>query len=186
MQQTIANFICNTILDIEPLDNIEQKHIDDTLEWIRSGAPIFRTVSPDVPNKHLVSYIVLFDEGVSKILLVDHKKSGLWLPPGGHVDLDELPLETARRECFEELQIEADFWSKKPIFLTSTITVGLTAGHTDVSLWYVIKGNHKDGYNFDKGEFNGVRWFNFHEIPYEKSDPHLGRFITKLEFLLKD
>jgi hypothetical protein len=34
---------------------------------------------------------------------------------------------------------------------------------------------------FDKDEFHGIRWFAFAEAPLHRSDPHLGRFIKKLE-----
>ena len=74
---SITQGIYNLIATIAPYDDIE------------SGSPIFRIQKPDVPNKHLVSYFVLFDEHNRKILLVDHKKALLWLPSGGHVEIDE-------------------------------------------------------------------------------------------------
>ena len=177
--------IYHQIEAIVPYDAIEQQHIDETLIWISSGVPIFRIQKPDIPDKHLVSYFVLFDEKNNKILLVDHIKAGLWLPAGGHVEIDENPTETVNRECIEELGITADFWAPTPIFLTSTLTVGLTAGHTDVSLWYVLKGDSNKAYHFDKDEFYSIRWFSFDAIPYKKSDPHMKRFIEKLKMKLK-
>ena len=138
---SIREHIHTLIRAIIPYDDVEQEHINDTCLWIESGEPIFRVQKPDVPNKHLVSYFVLFDDVHQKILLVDHKKALLWLPSGGHVEIDEDPKTTVERECLEELNVTADFWSPHPLFLTSTVTVGLTAGHTDVSLWYVLKGD---------------------------------------------
>jgi 8-oxo-dGTP diphosphatase len=164
-----ASCVYDIVSGIKPLDELEQSHINDAITWIASGVPIFRITKPDVPNKHLVSYFVVFDESESKVLLVDHKLAGLWLPPGGHVEINEDPKETVRRECMEELQIQANFWCEDPIFLTSTVTVGYTGGHTDVSLWYVLKG---------------IQWFCFDEIPYESSDPHMRRFISKLRNIL--
>jgi 8-oxo-dGTP diphosphatase len=64
---------------------------------------------------------------------------------------------------------------------TCTTTVGITAGHTDVSLWYVVRGNCAHELKFDETEFNAVRWFQFSQVPFERSDPHLRRFIRKLE-----
>lgn len=173
--------INDIISNITPYDALEQQHIADTIAWINSGVPIFRIAKPDIPNKHLVSYFVLYDEISRKILLVDHIKAELWLPSGGHVEINEDPKETVRRECLEELGVQADFWTDDPIFLTVTVTVGLTAGHTDVSLWYILKGDQNTLYKFDKSEFNDVRWFSFNEIPYENSDPHMRRFIDKLK-----
>lgn len=178
---SIRENIHHLISAIIPYDDVEQEHINDTRLWIESGAPIFRVQKPDVPNKHLVSYFVLFDDVYQKILLVDHKKGLLWLPAGGHVEIDEDPKTTVERECLEELNVTADFWSPHPLFLTSTLTVGLTAGHTDVSLWYVLKGDSNKAYEFDQSEFNDIRWFRLDEIPHDKSDPHMRRFIEKLK-----
>jgi 8-oxo-dGTP diphosphatase len=176
--------IAEIIAAIEPLDDIEREHRDSTLEWIRSSAPIFRTKKPDVPPKHLVSYFALVDQERGKILLVDHKLAGLWLPSGGHVEPDEDPRATVMRELSEELNLAADFMDPGPLFITVTRTVGEDGGHTDVSLWYLLRGDSSRAIEFDRGEFHGVRWFGFDEIPFERSDPHMRRFVEKLRALL--
>lgn len=178
---TMTATVHEIVASIHPFDTLEQHHIRDTLLWIEGGAPLFRIQKPDVPHKHLVSYFVLFDEAAHHILLVDHKKAGLWLPSGGHVEIDEHPMDTVKRECMEELGIRPEFWTPDPIFLTSTLTVGLTAGHTDVSLWYVLRGNVKTSYAFDHEEFHDIRWFPMDAIPYASSDPHMRRFVEKLK-----
>lgn len=180
LKRTVPEEIYDIISVIKPWDVLEKKHIRDALAWIRSGKPLFRISKPDIPNKHLVSYFVLLDRKASQVLLVDHKKAQLWLPSGGHVEVNEHPIDTVRRECYEELGVPADFWVNVPVFITSAVTVGITAGHTDVSLWYILKGDHQVHYQFDKTEFNNIKWFEFDEIPYEKSDPHIKRFIRKL------
>lgn len=177
----IRSALTEVVGSLSAFDKLEHQHIHETTFWIQSGAPIFRVEKPDIPAKHLVTYFVLFDEEARAILLVDHKKAQLWLPPGGHVEKDEHPCDTVMRECFEELGIEAAFWKEDPFFLTSTVTVELTAGHTDVTLWYILKGSQHTAYSFDTEEFSAIKWFHFDEIPYEKSDPHMQRFINKLE-----
>ena len=37
-----------------------------------------------------------------KVLLHKHKRLGMWLPCGGHIEPNELPDEAAVRECLEE------------------------------------------------------------------------------------
>ena len=177
----LRKHIHHIISAITPYDDVEQKHINDTCLWIESGAPIFRIQKPDVPNKHLASYFVLFDDVHQKILLCDHKKGRAWLPSGGHVDIGEDPKTTVERECLEELNVTADFRSPYPLFLTETLIEGLTPRHTDVSLWYVLKGDSNKAYEFDKSEFNDIRWFHLNDVPYDKSDPHMRRFIEKLK-----
>ena len=175
--------IAEIVAAIEPLDEIEREHRDSTLEWIRSGAPIFRTMKPDVPPRHLVSYFALVDDRRGKVLLVDHKLAGLWLPSGGHVEPGEDPRATVAREIAEELGLAAEFINPDPLFVTVT-PVGVGAGHTDVSLWYLLRGDSSRPIEFDRGEFNGVRWFGFDEIPFERSDPHMRRFVVKIRALL--
>jgi 8-oxo-dGTP pyrophosphatase MutT (NUDIX family) len=44
-----------------------------------------------------------------KTLLVKHRKLGMWLPPGGHIDDGEHPDEAVLREVLEETGLEAEF-----------------------------------------------------------------------------
>jgi 8-oxo-dGTP diphosphatase len=180
----VRDRIAEIIAAIEPLDDLEREHRDSTIEWIRSGAPIFRTKKPDVPPMHLVSYFALVDEPRGKMLLVDHKLAGLWLPSGGHVEPNEDPRATVVRELAEELSLVADFVQPDPLFITVTRTGGEDGGHIDVSLWYLLRGDSSAAIEFDRCEFHGVRWFGFDEIPCERSDPHMRRFVEKLRTLL--
>ena len=180
----VINTIHNDIASITPIDHTEQRDIENTLMWIQSGEPIFRVAKPDVPHKHLGAYFVLFDESARKILLVDHKTAQLWLPSGGHVEPYEHPKDTVCRECYEELNIEASFWSETPIFIAPTITGGKATPHTDINIWYVLRGDHQAHYTFDAQEFHTVAWFSLDTIPFEKTDPHMKRFIQKLNQLI--
>jgi 8-oxo-dGTP diphosphatase len=174
--------IFDSVSAIRPLDNIEREHIDFALNWIQSGVEIFRTEKPAIPPVHLVSYFLIFSSEKWKVLLVDHKKAKLWLPPGGHVEIGEDPKETVFREAKEELGVEANFLFEEPLFLTVTKTVGNITQHTDVSLWYVLKLHSDYQMTYDKDEFYQIRWFGIDEIPFERSDPHLRRFIKKMIF----
>ncbi len=179
----MKNHIKNLIQSITPLDALETEHISDALAWIDSGIEIFRMEKPATPPKHLVSYFVLVDVARRKILLVDHIKAELWLPTGGHVEKDEDPCATVEREIQEELHMPAEFLSVNPFFITQTITVGKTAGHTDVSLWYVLKADSTKEIKYDPSEFNGYKWFDYEEIlntDISKLDPHMHRFVKKL------
>ncbi len=174
----MRNKIIKEIQAIQPLDKLESETINEVLHWFESGVEICRIEKPDVPNKHLVSYFVLVDGDY--ILLVDHINAQLWLPTGGHVEPNEHPRFTALREASEELSIQGDFLQDGPLFITCTVTVGKTAGHTDVSLWYVLKGKRDMKLVFDQSEFHGVKWFHKDEVPLNRTDPELGRFLEKL------
>lgn len=165
------------IASISPGDMLEQQQQADALAWVDSGVELIRQAKPATPPKHLVSYFAVVDG--EHILLVDHKNAQLWLPAGGHVEPGEHPRETVRRELLEELGFAPAHGIGPPLMITCADTVGLTEGHTDVSLWYVVHAARSQSMHFDTGEFNAIRWFAFADIPLTRSDPHIGRFIEK-------
>jgi 8-oxo-dGTP pyrophosphatase MutT (NUDIX family) len=177
--------IRTAVASIQPIDGLEADHQKDVLAWIDSDVLIFRIEKPDKPDKHLVSYFVLFDEAQNLFMLIDHAKAKLWLPPGGHVDIDEDPKEAVIREAKEELDIDAEFlpqFGDKPIFVTVTTTIGY-GNHTDVSLWYVIRGDSSVDLWYDSREMGGYRWLNSDEIleaDGSQFDPHMQRFVRKI------
>ncbi len=56
-------------------------------------------------TRHFTATVYVVADGATA--LHDHRRLGLTIPPGGHVDRDELPHETAIRECREETGLEA-------------------------------------------------------------------------------
>ena len=117
---------------------------------------------------------------VTGLLLVDHRNAGLWLPTGGHVEPEEHPRETVTRELVEELGFAPPHPIGPPLMITQSTTIGLTAGHVDVSLWYVVTAPRSQALQWDIHEFVDARWFDFADIPITRSDPHIRRFVTKL------
>ncbi|MQA97035.1 MAG: NUDIX domain-containing protein [Streptosporangiales bacterium] len=171
------------IAGIGPYDDTERAAIAEATRWVRSGAPVHRIRKPDVPPRHLVSYIVVLSPG-GELLLVEHRKAGLWLPAGGHVEPGESPWETVLRECAEELHVRAvpsGISGDRPFFLSIARTRGEGA-HTDVSLWYVVT-TAAPVTSFDESEFGSVRWLSptaVMALPPSTLDPNMHRFTAKL------
>jgi 8-oxo-dGTP pyrophosphatase MutT (NUDIX family) len=165
------------IAAIPPHDLEERATIAWVLQWIDAGYPLWRTAKPATPPVHLVSYVALVDGPF--VLLVDHRDAGLWLPPGGHVDPHEAPAHTAARELHEELGRGSEGLDPSPQFLTKTVTVGHSAGHTDISLWFVVQADRAESFTADTSEFDRAKWFSMDALP-PNTDPHLRRFLAKL------
>lgn len=55
---------------------------------------------PDGITKHFT--VAVFVVHAGHVVLHPHRKLGLWLPPGGHIEPHELPDDAARREVIEE------------------------------------------------------------------------------------
>ncbi|MCZ8075129.1 MAG: NUDIX domain-containing protein [Paucibacter sp.] len=127
-------WIRQEIAAIPATDEASARELEAALAWVDSGLELCRRAKPATPPVHLVSYFVVSDETASSLLLVDHRNAQLWLPPGGHVEPGEHPRDTVRRELQEELGIALPHDLGPPLMLSRSDTVGLTAGHTDISL----------------------------------------------------
>src|SRR5688572_14050831 len=88
----------------------------------------------------------------NRVLLHWHAKLGRWLPPGGHIEPNELPDEAAIREVMEETGVEAVLVSSplvsidlpgQPRQLTRPLGIQLAdiaPGHQHVDLVYLARG----------------------------------------------
>jgi 8-oxo-dGTP pyrophosphatase MutT (NUDIX family) len=59
---------------------------------------------------YTVSGIVLPD---GRVLLIEHRKSGSALPPGGHINPGEDPVQALRREVREEVGIDVEVLAER-------------------------------------------------------------------------
>ena len=57
-------------------------------------------------EKHFTATGIVLNDA-HQVLMIRHKKLGVWLPPGGHVEENELPDEAVLREVLEETGIQA-------------------------------------------------------------------------------
>lgn len=180
------NIVHDLISGVTPGEDYETRDRTTALNWIESGAPLFRITRPATPNPHLCVYSVFLDDIRRTILLIDHIKAHCRLPPGGHVDPDEDPRTTALREAHEELGINGTFHSHfgdTAAFVSVTETRG-DHSHTDVTLWFVLTADQETPITLDTREANALRWFPLDD-PTEWSnpnrfDPALPRFRSKL------
>ena len=182
-----ASDVAGLVRAMSPYDETEAVHRADALAWLRSTTDVFRRSPPATPAKHLVAYFLLSDPDDGSVFLVHHRRAGLWLPTGGHVESGEDPADTVRREAPEELGVAARFASgqAQPLFLTVTDTVGdPRASHTDVSLWYLLHASRSDPLRPDEREFAAARWWGRDEVAGADTaslEPHLRRFLAKLD-----
>lgn len=106
-----------------------------------SGAPVTRDFC--------VAVFVVHD---GRVLLHFHRKLGRWLPPGGHIEPNELPDEAAIREAWEETGVEITLLGDPPIAAVGPSLPrqlrrpagiqleDIAPGHQHVDLIYVATG----------------------------------------------
>jgi 8-oxo-dGTP pyrophosphatase MutT (NUDIX family) len=114
---------------------------------------------------HLCAYFLPYNPKTKYVFIVHHKKSGLWLSPGGHIDKDELLLYALNREINEELGVP-DFFPKLPKPFLITITPinnpAQPSCKEHLDIWFLLK---TDGSNFnvDPHEFHSAKWVSLEE-----------------------
>lgn len=73
------------------------------------------------PKSHFCAYFAAYDPVAKKVFIGHHKKSGLWLFNGGHIDGDETIKESLIREIGEEWGLDGSkFEINPPTFFTIT------------------------------------------------------------------
>ncbi len=140
-------------------------------------------------------YVVNRDR--SRMLMIFHNTLGLWLPPGGHVDPDEFPGDTAVREVREETGLDAQHAG------AHTLDLGLDTQteaqlptpfamaaqlipesqkdveHIHMDLMYLLVGDDGAGLTALEAEVQAARWFTKEEILHGLHTPDSVRAFAR-------
>jgi 8-oxo-dGTP pyrophosphatase MutT (NUDIX family) len=97
-------------------------------------------------GRHFTVAVFVVWEG--KVLLHRHRKLGMWLPPGGHIEEGELPDEAAVREVWEETGVRVELVGERREDITDPVQLHRPAGvqlenigpnHQHIDLIYFAK-----------------------------------------------
>jgi 8-oxo-dGTP pyrophosphatase MutT (NUDIX family) len=140
--------------------------------------------------RHFTASAIILDDA-DRVLLVEHGKIGLWLYPGGHVDPNEDPAQTALREVREEVGIDVQILAKSGFSHASVAvvpspftilvqdvndaTVGL---HQHIDMVYVCRPLSTDIVHQPE-ELNGCRWVPHAEVSALATPPDLPSLIAE-------
>ena len=150
-----------------PVDEREAESIERFLaELERLERPFDEHADP----VHVTGSAVVI--GPRGVLLHLHKRLGLWLQPGGHIDPGETPEQAALREVREE----TGFTCTDPRFVHVDVHAG-GRGHTHLDVRYLV---HADGDPSPAdGESQDVHWFGWDEA-IAMADPGLKGLLVHL------
>jgi 8-oxo-dGTP pyrophosphatase MutT (NUDIX family) len=120
--------------------------------------------------------------GARGVLLHRHKRLGLWLQPGGHLEPGETPWDAALREAGEETGLKLS-WPGRP---RAGVVPPLAhvdvheggRGHTHLDLRYEICVVGDDDPRPPEGESQDVRWFTWAEA-INVADAGLAGFLRR-------
>ncbi len=108
-----------------------------------------------------------------KTLLHLHRSLKMWLPPGGHIDRDELPHLAATREVREETGLNVKLIHKKPEIHSENareipsprhlLLENINPFHQHIDMIYFAKAETFE-VTPDEGESLELRWFTREEL----------------------
>jgi 8-oxo-dGTP pyrophosphatase MutT (NUDIX family) len=118
-----------------------------------------------------------------RTLLLRHRKLGMWLPPGGHIDPHELPDQAALREVREETGLDVDLLAQGSMLGHVQVlpqphcllleTIG--PGHQHIDLIYFARVCGGSLAHAER-EALAARWFTWDEL----ADPEIAEDIRAL------
>jgi len=141
---------------------------------------------PEGARRDFVAGCLIIRDG--KLLLIDHSKYSIWLPPGGHVEDRETPDETAVRETLEETGFEVELQHSSGVVEEEYIDVPrplnvnlhrVEEGHWHLDHLFLARINDENEAT-DEHEHEGVKWFRKSELESDEYDvPEYIREVGK-------
>ncbi len=121
-----------------------------------------RPLDQDADPVHVTGSAIVLD-GAGRTLLHRHKRLGLWLQPGGHVDPGEVPAEAALREAREETGVPVGHPDDGPRLVHVDVHEG-GRGHLHLDLRYLLLGDGQAAFAPAAGESTALQWVATDEI----------------------
>ncbi|MEO6124769.1 MAG: NUDIX domain-containing protein [Ilumatobacteraceae bacterium] len=163
---SVREVIRSAVLARDPVDERERISI---LAFIEQMDQLDEPFSEDADQVHVTSSAIVV--GVRGVVLHLHKRLGIWLQPGGHIDPGELPWDAAVREVLEETGFATTHPDGGPELVHIDVHPG-PRGHTHLDLRYLLMA--PDALPAPPpGESQEVRWFGWDEA-IAISDPGLA------------
>lgn len=136
------------------------------------------------PISHYCAYFLPYNKKTKQVFMVHHKKSGLWLSPGGHIDRGEILMQTLNREIEEELGVKNKIRKEiKPFLLTITpIANSVQPCREHLDIWYRFETDSSE-FNVDPREFHATKWVTIDEARKIVTDKPNMEMLDRMEIL---
>lgn len=176
--EALRAHVRDSVVMRDPIDEAERGCIAEFLRHFDALADPFDEHADPV---HVTGSAIV--TGPRGVVLLRHKRLGLWLQPGGHIDAGETPWDAALREAAEETGLDVCFpqgsdAAAPPTLVHVDVHPG-GRGHTHLDLRYLIDGGAADP-SPPEGESQEIGWFGWEAAVERASDPRLKAALRRL------
>ena len=156
LRDELRTVVRAAVLARRPVDARERDSITRFVEaYDRLAQPFTEGADP----VHVTTSAILVSDDRRRVLLHRHKRLGMWLQPGGHIDEGETPWDGAVREAAEETGLPSSLVSADLIHVD--VHPG-PRGHTHLDLRYLVEAPLQPPAP-PEGESQTVQWFAWHQ-----------------------
>jgi 8-oxo-dGTP pyrophosphatase MutT (NUDIX family) len=158
LPEPFVDVIRNQLQSRQPIDEREAASRAECLAQLSVlPAPLDRDADPT----HVTgSGVVVGSRGV---LLLLHRRLGIWVQPGGHLEPAESPWDAARRETEEETGLTVRLVGADPTPRLLHVDVHTAGPHVHLDLRYLLAAEGDDQPRPPAGESQDVRWMSWPE-----------------------
>lgn len=132
------------------------------------------------PVSHFCALVAVYDPRNKKVFAVNHRKAGMWLFPGGHIEENELPKENVIREIKEELGLDVTLEQVQGPFGMQIIDIEnpKVACKEHYDTFYVLEKPDQEMI-VDMRECSEFGWFTIPEVLEKITDDYYVRSVEK-------
>jgi 8-oxo-dGTP pyrophosphatase MutT (NUDIX family) len=179
--------IIDALRQLAPADAEESTDRDRIVAFIESYE---RPFDRAIPEGHLTGSAITVSADGSRVLLLHHRKLGLWLQPGGHGDPGETTgEEVALREAFEEtgidgLELHASAPRPLDVDVHDIPARSDEPAHQHLDLRYLVVAPERAKVAPALAELHELRWVPWDETEALSPDHGLRRALAKARALV--
>lgn len=167
----------SALLHHTPVSDREAASLDEVRDALGSLPHPF---DQEADTTHVTASAIVVDGG-GRTLLLRHKRLGIWVQPGGHVDGDELLHHAAMREAFEETGIPLAHPGGRPRLIHVDTHDG-GRGHRHLDVRFLLIGAGSVAFRPGEEESQDLAWLTPDEVA-ERADDSVTDALLRIDSL---
>lgn len=134
----MAFFVDDLVRILRTHHPVDQREEESVEQFLRDVPYIDNPFDEEAGLVHVTASAIVVSDAGDKVALHLHKRLGMWLQPGGHIEHGEDPCDAAVREATEELGVPVRHHGDEPLFFHVDVHPG-PKGHTHHDVRFLLR-----------------------------------------------